>query len=95
MNTTPTLGQIAKVFQELKVNGVTRGSMEYVLCQVYFDEPTTLPTLSAEPVADERDLLSDLVSEARAAYWAPKGSEKRAQHVGACVSLARRLGNDG
>ena len=92
---TPTLGEIAKVFLQFKINGVTRGSMEYVLCQVYFDEPTTLPTPPHKTQANERDTLSDLVSEARSAFWAPEGSEKRAGHINRCRSLVRSLGGEG
>ncbi len=32
-----TLGDIAETFREMKAQGMTRGSLEYVLDQVYFD----------------------------------------------------------
>lgn len=92
---TPTLGEIAKVFQQFKLSGVTRGSVEYILSQVYFDEPTTLPAPQHQTQADERDTLSDLLSEARSAFWSPEGSEKRAGHIDRCRSLVRSLGGEG
>ena len=37
-----TLGELAEVFQELKDEGVSRGSMEYVTEKVFFDQETTV-----------------------------------------------------
>lgn len=42
-----TLGELAEVFQELKDEGVSRGSMEYVTEKVFFDQETTIPRQQA------------------------------------------------
>lgn len=36
----PTLGDIAEILRPLKAHGVTRSAMEYVIDQVWFDEPS-------------------------------------------------------
>jgi hypothetical protein len=56
--TTPTLGDIAKQLLVLKQSGVSLGSIEYVVNQVWWDEVDERKIAARELSREARDLLA-------------------------------------